>query len=403
MTRIFERAAPAGSVARAMVVGVGAYPNAKPAFGAADGSTPPQLHDVPDLLSAATSAALFTDWLIVNADALAAPLASIDLLLNVNTGGQLVSAYEWKGRLPSPPGCDDPRPDEIVDPPTTEKVKSEGRRWKADLDVGAGNVAIFFICGHGAILGSDNIVFLSDLNADSGNPWGALINIQTHASAFKVMPSIQSAFFFVDACSELVLDLVLQNPGVGAQFASAGGRLGEEKVAVIAAAVPKRLAYEGTLLEKPAIRAGRFTQCLLQGLKGAAVREMTGNGQWSVHGMSLYQSLQPLYNLRVDWQDRPFEPNPPMLPANAYKIVDFPAPPTVPIRIRFVPDRAEHWSLELLGDANHRIDARVSGPAIDWLTTVPASLFPYTLKGASASENKTLLLSTIQSKYSYEL
>ena len=195
MTRVFERLDSPGPVTRAFVVGVGAYPDAKPQKIRPDGSTPAQLQNVPDLLSAGTGAALFTDWLIENADTLAAPLASVDLLLNLDLGAGQISDYSWQGRVNAPPNATDPRTHTTVDKPTSDRVKQAGAAWKNDLCQGAGNVAIFYICGHGAILGSDNIVFLSDLNADDANPWGALINIQTHASAFKVLPTIRTAFF----------------------------------------------------------------------------------------------------------------------------------------------------------------------------------------------------------------
>jgi hypothetical protein len=402
MTRIFERTPPAGPVARAFVIGVGAYPSAKPA--SADAMTPVQLRNVPDLQSAATGAALFTDWLIVNADIVAAPLASIDLLLNLSVEGQAVSAYEWTSRIPIPCGATDPRGGvATVHAPTTANVKEAGTAWKNDLTSGADNLAIFFICGHGAILGNDNLVFLADLNGDTANPWGALLNIQTHASAFKVMPSIKTAFFFVDACSELVTDIVLQNPGVGAQFATSAGKLGIEKVTLLSAAVPKRLAYEGSVAGRPQLKTGRFTQCLLQGLQGAAVRPLSDGAQWTVHGTSLFESLKPLYALRTDWNDLSFDPNPPMLPADRFKIISFAQPPTVPLRIRFEPPRINAWSLELHDHIAAPVDGRPTGPAVDWLTGAPASLFPYTLTAASDTENKSMYVTTYQSEYCYAL
>jgi len=402
MTRVFERAIADGPVGRAFIIGVGAYPHAKPAN--ATNSTPQKLRDVPDLQSAATGAALFCDWLISNADLLAAPLGSIDLLLNVTTNSGVISSYHWMERLTIPTGATDPRNgNSTVDDPTVANVKTTGVKWRTDLALGAQNLAIFYICGHGATLGGDNIVFLADLNSDDANPWGALLNIQTHASAFKVIPSIRTAFFFVDACSELVTDIVLVDPGVGAQFATSGGKLGEEKVTLLAAATAKRLSYEGGLFEQPDIKAGRFTQCVLQGLSGAAVRPPFNGVGWSVHGTSLFESLKPLYSLRLDWVDLPFEPGPPMLPADRYKIVEYASPPHIPFRVRFVPPRSVDWALEIQDHVNTQIVARPSGPPVDWNTRAPASLYPYTLTGVSTLETKTVTMMTCQSNYCYDL
>lgn len=404
MTRVFERPTGPGPVCRAFVIGVGAYPAAKPGNAAADCTTPKPLRDVNDLPSAATSAALFTDWLIGNADDLAAPLASIDLLLNVMANGQVISAYEWASRLAAPAGGLDPRSgDKSVDEPSTANVKTTGEAWKYDLIAGAGNLAIFYICGHGAILGSDNIVFLSDLNGDKANPWGALVNIQTHASAFKVMPSIGSAYFFVDACSELVVDIALQNPGVGAQFATANGRLGDEKVTILAAATAQRQTYEGGLAGQPYITAGRFTQCLLTGLQGGAVRFSPTPPDWTVYGTSLFESLKPLYELRTDWPPMPFQPCPPMLSADQFKLVNFAQAPKVPFRIQFVPSRQEPWALELVDHQNNAIDTRPACAATDWLTEAEASLHPYSVKATSAVGANTIHLITCQSQFSYKV
>jgi hypothetical protein len=359
---------------------VGAYPHAKP--GNAGPLTPQPLRKVADLPGAATGAALFCDWLIANAEQLSPKLASVDLLMNVEANGQHYSAYSWTGRVAPPSGGQDPRADIQVQAPETLNVRDAGAAWMNELGQGAGNQAIFYICGHGTVLGPDSLVFLSDLNAFAGNPWGALINVSNHARAFTQLPALASAVFLVDACGELIVDLLKENPGVGAQFAynnPNGSR--EEKVTVLAAAAPGRLTYDGSLLDAPGVRAGRFTQCLIQGLNGAAVRDITGHGAWSIHPQGLFQDLKALYRLRDDWADRPFDPTPPVMPADEFPILRFQAPPQVPVRLRLVPPRAAPWQFAirdgqggLLGDwPTDRDDV--------WLTSVPASLHPHRFTG----------------------
>ena len=406
MTRVFERNGLPGPVARAFVIGVGAYPTAKPGNIAPDGSTPFQLQNVPDISSAATGAALFADWLIRSADTLGATLASVDLLLNVQTDAGLLSAYSWTDRLPVPTGATDPRGGDIaVGSPDTDTVRDTGKVWRDELARGAGNIAILYICGHGAMLGADNVVLLSDLNADNGAPWNALLNIQTHASAFKTIPLLASAFFFVDACSEYIDAIRKENPGIGAQFATAGGRLGTEKVTVLSAASDEYLTYEGSLPNQPDVKVGRFTQMLLQGLGGAAVRPGSAVGTWAINGISLFESLKPLYKVRLDWErdQLPFTPNPPVLPADRFEIVSWGVPPAVPLAVRFRPPRTEQWALELRDHQNAIVDARPLGPPFEWSIAPPASLYPYTLQGASAAEKKQMPVTTLQSTFCYEL
>ncbi len=399
MTRVYERPGLGPGVTRALVIGVGAYPSAKPQF--ANNATPKPLRNVKDLQSAATGAVLFADWLIANADTITPPLASVDVLLNVKVGPQVASAYAWAGRISNPAVGVDPRQDGAVDEPTTANVKAAGIRWRTELEAGQGDSAILYICGHGAALGPDNVVFLSDLNSDPASPWGALLNIQQHASALKQMSGLGGACFFVDACSEAIAQLP-SVPGTGAQFAYANPDLASvEKVAILAAAAPKKLTYEGTVPEGNIV-AGRFTQCILQALRGAAVRDMSGAGvQWVVHSHSLFEAIKPLYQLRREWADRHFDPVPPMLPAERRPLVSFAAPPKVPIRVRFVPPRNEDWALELIDYQQAAIANRPKGPPVDWLTAAPASLWPHTLRGVSDTGNIERNVTTIQGVFDH--
>lgn len=381
MTRVYDNPSLAGQpVTRALVIGVGAYPKAKEAF--AGPTTPQPLRKVSDLPGAATGAALFCDWLITNGAQLTPPLASVDLLMNIEAGGQHFSAYSWTNRITAPAGGVDPRPDTAVQPPETDRVRDAGTAWMTDLQQGAGNQAIFYICGHGAVLGPDSLVFLSDLNAFPGNPWGALINVSNHARAFTQMSSLASAVFLVDACGELVVDLLKVNPGVGAQFAyNDPQNSGEEKVTVLAAAAPGRLTYDGALPDAPGVRAGRFTQCLIQGLNGAAVRDITGQGDWSIHPQGLFQDLKALYRLRDDWVDRPFDPTPPIMPADEFPILRFVQPPEVPVRVRLAPPQDAQWTFSIHHQKDAILRSRDLGAPADWLTSVPASLTPHTFLG----------------------
>jgi hypothetical protein len=202
-----------------------------------------------------------------------------------------------------------------------------------------GNVALLFISGHGAIRGGDPIVFLTDLNKNAKDRW-AYLNVKETARAFKKFGDLHAAHFFVDACQQTIPHFQLASPGIGARFTPDPDPLeepGEEKVTLLSATAPGKLAFEGDIESLPGVRAGRFTQTLLKAIDGAAARDLTGSNDWVVYPLSIYEDLKPLYSLRSDWRDLTFDPTPPELPNTIIPIRGFSSPPKVPILIRTDP------------------------------------------------------------------
>src|SRR5688572_3732573 len=89
MTLIFSQP-QVGPATHAFIVGVGGYPSCKAGKGQLA-----ELRRVPDVPSAADSARLMCDWLIANDDRLAAPLASVELLITDAPHGGL-TPYPWR-------------------------------------------------------------------------------------------------------------------------------------------------------------------------------------------------------------------------------------------------------------------------------------------------------------------
>ncbi len=139
MTVIFERQV-AGSATHALVIGVGGYPEAKPGRG-----IDPDLRAVPDIPSAADSAKLMCSWLLSNQDALAFPLASLEVLIGEAAHLPNTKPHPWVHTSP-------------IDAPTFKNVGDAGKAWVARLKARPGDVALFYACGHGARLGSDPVV-----------------------------------------------------------------------------------------------------------------------------------------------------------------------------------------------------------------------------------------------------
>jgi len=269
-------------------MGVGDYPSAKPGKGViAD------LRTVQDLPSAADSAKLMCDWLIDNQDKLAAPLASLEVL--ISDPAQAANRYKWRNGKP-------------VDPATGVKVIAAGQQWLKELTTRPGDVAFFYACGHGAGYSGQPVIFLSDLNADQANPWSHL-NIGNTANAFRQLKDIKAGFFFADTCREFIKNFELENAQesrfIRNKLPSPDDR---DKVWLLGAASGALLAYEGNLARDRSVRIGRFTQTLLKGLDGASARWRFN--KWTIYPSGLWDDLKTLQRVYFpEWKDLPFEPS----------------------------------------------------------------------------------------------
>lgn len=344
MTTVYERVVP-GAAVHAFVVGVGAYPFAKP--GHAGPNTPDALTKVKDLPSAARGAARFADWLIAHADQLPARLASVELLISdpafkPQAGGK----YEWTTRpafaAALAGGGVDPRSESAVEAATEANVEVAGQRWVSRLEAGdEPHVAIVFICGHGVALTSRSLVLLEDL---AGLPkprsrWEPFVDVQLLAATLGKVPTVRNAYVFVDACQEvLTAHWVATNdpttsPYQGVRFfAPEDLAIVDSKVLLLLPGPMGSLAFDDGAGE-----GGRYTHVLIEALSGAAARDATGQGDWKVHSDRLARAMAELYDLR--WSDHPLTPVPSPAPASDPALVTFSrtAPPKVPVRIRLDP------------------------------------------------------------------
>jgi hypothetical protein len=363
MTLLYQRVVPQPAT-HAFVIGVGSYPQAKQGVG-----NDPILQRVADVPSAANSAMLLSDWLMDHRDALAAPLASLEVLVGTAAVQAPARAYTWRH----------PTQQAVADP-TLANVVTAGTDWLARLNVRDGDIGLFYICGHGARLGSEPIVFLTDLNNNPIDRWGAYVNLGMIASAFKQQSRVRAAFFFADSCQEFLPRFELIRAGGGARFIEPLDpfRLNDarEKVALLSASSDGRLAYEGDWTGDRKVKVGRFTETLIAALEGASARFR--GGRWVVYPGGLFEDLKNLHrSRRPEWRDKPFEPSLGLSPSDVYPIV-IAADPRVPILIQTDPtDVMAQFEMQVFDDVTRTkpaLDGRVSGSPLEWLTWVKASM-----------------------------
>ncbi len=408
MTRVFERPTSGGHVTHALVLGVGAYPFAQNPL-----DPVPELRAVPENVSSATSAVLFTDWLIRNADRIEPPIASIDLLLCAVPPGQPrteISTYIWQGRVPAPAGAIDPRADAQVSPPTSSALSIAGAAWISALKAVPGSHALFYGCGHGTNLPGKSMLLLQDLNANPGDPWGPHFDVSHHALALDQLPEIGRATLFLDACAEHLDVLRRMPPGNGVRFLNHfAEREGDRKVYALAAAAAPSLTFEGAVAGSHGVKAGRFTQCLMQALDGAAVRLMDGMGRWGVPPEALKQTVAQLYRLRDDWRtEPPLRPEVLEDPVDAWSIVTPSRPIMVPLCVNVQPEsETPAWSLSLF---DHEVPAsgvclhhRPSGAFARWVVQVPVATKRYALVAQRAAPELDRILPVLPTQALFNL
>jgi hypothetical protein len=352
MSLIFQRHVE-GPKTHALVIGVGNYPHAKPGQGAH-----PFLRQVADLPSAADSAKLICDWLLVNRNRLVAPLATLEVLISDPAASN--DRYPWQ----SGP----------VEPATEELVALRGWEWYQRVLAEDGNVAFFYCCGHGASHREWPVVFLEDLNRHPINPWSH-INLHQLASALRKCPSISAAFLFSDACGEYLPEFELgkaqetrfyneQN-----MFVPSGNR-----VSLMCAAAEGQLAYEGEDAPGSGRMFGRFTLACLKGLDGSSAR--LTRDRFAVSCYYLLGDLKPLRRVFFShWSKaEPFEPYQVVMQTDPLPIV-YPQGFELPVEVMTNPlDRMADYSLVISERSDPHppwLRNRDAGDPGAWYTTVP--------------------------------
>lgn len=352
MTLLLNRVVQ-GPKTHALVIGVGNYPHAAQGVDA-------DLQNVPNLPSAADSAKRMCDWLLDNQDNLAAPLATLEVLISDPSNPN--DRYPW---IRGP-----------VDPATEANVKNHGKNWFDLVTAEAGNAAFFYCCGHGASHLEEPVVFLEDLNQNDINAW-THINLSSLARSLRKVSSISAAFLFSDACGEYVTKFELGEALETRFFAEPKGfKTSNNKVSLLCAAAGGHLAYEGTVAKDSNLKFGRFTQTLIMALNGSSAR--WSQQKWGVSCRELPNDLKLLRRIFFShWSDdEPFEPYPTFSQTDPIPIV-FPTNFELPVVVMTDPlDQLPHYGLIISrrdDPAPPWLKDRNAGDSTAWATTVPPS------------------------------
>lgn len=329
MTLVYRRDLNDEPGLHAILIGVGAYP---------------AVGDQLNIESAYHGAKSVADFLIKHADQLRPRLQSVELLLNKpgDDDTERMGIYEWPQNDGPPFSGFDPRLDMAVELPNKANVEAAGAQWWSRISQNPQNSAFFYACGHGVATTSRNVVFLSDFRSNPGRePWGPYIDLQREVMRIRRHDAPESAYFFADACQEVILEADVAEADDAREFGegvyivpSAGLRPEKNKAYLLVPGPRGAFAFSGA----PGY-GGRFTQVLIRALEGCAASDMTGAGQWGIDLERLHSRMKLLYSLRTEWTEQ-IEPTP-LYPFICNRpLVQYSQPPKIPICVQLDPPHA---------------------------------------------------------------
>lgn len=250
------------------IIGVGNYPHLK------DGSAKisPEHRGMGQLTSPPVSAMAMLEWVdstLFNPDA---PLKSIEVLISQLEPAQFTDSDGWT---------------QHIDPATWGNYEESVRAWKQRANSNAGNVAIFYFCGHGIGDGVNTHLLMQDAGQSSN-----LLRDAAQVNALRLAMGDCAALkqlYLIDACRTVDLALVL-DPSAPSQSGLPPSNVlrifkGDNPVLFSA-------RYGEQAFGAPS-QTSLFTKALLDGLNRCAVFRPNGR-QWAVSPHQLQQAIAAL-------------------------------------------------------------------------------------------------------------
>jgi Caspase domain len=273
------------------------------------------------LTTSVRSAVAVADWLQSAGPRLAAPLASLRLLLSPSPDERANVA-----------GADE------AEPATRENIRQAALAWRQACVEDPDNVAFFYFAGHGVErTPRDSVLLAADFGADDGNPLNNAVDVNNlfgGMAAGLTNPSMaHTQLWFVDACrvypSEFRNFETLHAPPV---FAVELPRKDRRCAPIYYGAGPGSEAY--------ALTGDRtmFSLALLDSLERCGGRLLEGRNKWVVTVDSLLQGMRTAIerlNAEKGLDQEVWDGG--QMQDHQRRIVDLPGVPEVDVRLELVP------------------------------------------------------------------
>lgn len=325
-----------GPALHAFLIGVGAYRHLPGGSGPATVKQP-RLKQLP---TPPLSVTAMLDWLRTGYRNAAVPLGSVEVLVSAPGGGAVDGVP--------------------VDEATMANVRTAKNAWLARCDRHAGNVALFYFCGHG-LQGTNQYLLLDDFGADPTDTMATTIDLDRfHAGMAGCKASTQ--LFIADACRQVPWEMSILHDVLGASLlpAKVGGNNGRNAPILRATAI-------GEAAFGPDDGVTYFTDALLRGLRGAGATESAEN-RWEVKYFGLVSAIDTLLE-EVSGPAGEQQANRSGGDAGNVLLTELPGLPEVPVLVECEPpESADYTTLELASAAG--VHSREPGPGA-WRIEVP--------------------------------
>lgn len=246
----------------ALLIGVGRYPHLK------DGKSKIKFDhagDIGQLTSPYHSVKAFSEWLRSEMTLPGAPLSSLRVLASSPSSSVVTEGWER---------------------PEIGNIRTAVGDWYKDCDRHSNNVALFYFCGHGVVLGNITALLAQDFGKEALSPFLGSFDPAALADACMAAKASRQ-LFLIDACRGTPPELRkrFKAPSIPEVLtAITHSNQGSHQQAELFASELGRSAYG--IDNKPSI----FMSSLLASMKGAGARQ-NENGDWVVGTTSLRTGL----------------------------------------------------------------------------------------------------------------
>lgn len=295
-----------------LIIGVGGYPYLKGGISAhPPGKSDDRFESLGQLTSPSISGIAFMDAVfdIQNQNGWLSPLGSVDVLLSAPDGKPVETQIGQAGR------------------PTLNNIKDAYDSWKLRCSLNAGNIAIFYFCGHG-LEKIDHFLLAEDFLQAPQRAQENAFNINDTRRAFHNCKAARQ-LFFIDACREVSPDILMQRFEPGALDQQPYIGLVPAYSFIQHSTVPTKGAFA-----RPN-EVSIYTKALISALKGQAAVENGGDG-WLVTTAGIASKMHELIGCQnVSEWSKQFCTHDFSIPA---EIVKFDHPPEVNVDVMSDPD-----------------------------------------------------------------
>jgi len=306
-----------GPKTHAIIIGVGHYLHL-PGGG---GDPVKDSMDLEQLTSPLESARAFAKWVVEELNNPRAPLGSVELLTSPPIDFTLPNGVSQQSSRA-----------------TMSEIQMAFDRWYERSNSDAGNVAIFYFCGHG-VMGRNLALLAEDYGVRPLAPFQTAIDLDVTWQGMGRCKA-ETQCFFIDSCRQAtwVMQKQLTNPAIALVSSEFGGWSDRDAPCYMATG-PGGSAYgmSGGITLFPRV----LLECLKRGARNV-------DGHWVVTTLRLSEAISLAMKELRENSERPRQMGAGYAPTKGNTIHELLGPPEVPVSLCCRPEAAtEHAKLEM--------------------------------------------------------